>query len=157
MKNPGEGFLLEAIPHSKALGMRVVEVADGRALMRVPWREDLVGNQETGVLHGGVITSVLDNASGLAVTSAMGEWRPMATLDLRIDYLKPSTPGSDLLAAAHCHKVTTSIAFVRGVAYHDDPDDPIATTVATFMISPNRPSDSRTDDNIHEGTELETP
>ncbi len=150
MTETREGTLLEAIPHSRALGMRIIEAVDGKSLMRVPWRDDLVGNPETGVLHGGVITAVLDNASGIAVTSAMGEWRPMATLDLRIDYMKPSTPGQDLLAAAHCHKVTKSIAFVRGVAYHDSPDDPIATTVATFMISPNRPSDSKADERPHE-------
>jgi uncharacterized protein (TIGR00369 family) len=150
MTETRKGFLLDQIPHSKALAMHVIEVIDGHALMRVPWREDLVGNAETGVLHGGVITSVLDNASGLAVTSAMGEWCPMATLDLRIDYMKPSTPGIDLLASAHCHKLTKSIAFVRGVAYHEDPDDPIATTVATFMISPNRPSDGQADKNFHE-------
>ena len=144
MTEEREGTLIEHIPHSAAIGMYLIEAIDGRALMRVPWREDLVGNPDTGVLHGGVITSVLDNAAGMAVASAMGEWRPMATLDLRIDYMKPSTPGADLLATAHCHKLTQSIAFVRGIAYHEDPDDPIATTVATFMISPNRPRKSQT-------------
>jgi acyl-coenzyme A thioesterase PaaI-like protein len=64
-----------------------------------------------------------------------GPWRPIATLDLRIDYMKPATPGRDLLARAECYKVTRNVAFVRGVAYHDDPSDPIATTVATFMLS----------------------
>ncbi len=62
-------------------------------------------------------------------------WRPIATLDLRIDYMKPATPGKDLLARAECYKLTRNVAFVRGVAYHDDPSDPIATSVATFMLS----------------------
>jgi uncharacterized protein (TIGR00369 family) len=126
------------IPHSRAIGMRMVEARDGVAVMCVPYDSKLVGNPATGVLHGGVITSVLDSASGAAVGSLMargGRWRPIATLDLRIDYMKPATPGKDLLAHAECYKVTRNVAFVRGVAYHDDPSDPIATTVATFMLS----------------------
>jgi len=118
--------------------MRLIEARDGVALMCVPYDAKLVGNPATGVLHGGVITSLLDSASGAAVGSAMragGPWRPIATLDLRIDYMKPATPGRDLLARAECYKVTRNVAFVRGVAYHDDPADPIATTVATFMLS----------------------
>ena len=126
-----------SIPHSRAIGMRPIEVKDGIALMCVPYDAKLVGNPATGVLQGGVITSVLDSASGMAVGSkvAASGWRPIATLDLRIDYMKPATPGRDVIARAECYKVTRNVAFVRGVAYHEDPSDPIATTVATFMLS----------------------
>ena len=88
--------------------------------------------------------SVLDSASGAAVGGALAAargagapsgWRPIATLDLRIDYMKPATPGRDLMARAQCYKLTRNVAFVRGVAYHDDPEDPIATSTATFMLS----------------------
>ena len=58
----------------------------------------------------------------------------IATLDLRIDYLKPATPGRDVVARAHCYKLTRDIAFVRGVAFHDDEADPIATSAGTFML-----------------------
>jgi uncharacterized protein (TIGR00369 family) len=145
----GEGFRPDHthIPHSRAIGMRFIEARDGVALMCVPYDPKLVGNPATGVLHGGVITSVLDSASGAAVgsrTHVGGAWRPIATLDLRIDYMKPATPGRDLMARAECYKVTRNVAFVRGVAYHDDPSDPIATTVATFMLSaPDRVGSAR--------------
>ena len=107
----------------------------GKATLRVPYGSHLVGNPDTGVIHGGVITSTLDNASGMAVHTALDDWVPIATLDLRIDYMKPASPGRDFFAHAHCYKVTRSIAFVRGVAYHDSADDPIATAAATFMLS----------------------
>lgn len=127
------------IPHSRAIGMRTIEARPGSALMCAPYDSKLVGNPATGVLHGGVITSVLDSASGAAVGNLVadeqGRWRPIATLDLRIDYMKPATPGKDVMARAECYKVTRNVAFVRGVAYHDDPSDPIATSVATFMLS----------------------
>jgi len=127
--------LLVHIPHCRAVGLRLVEVHGGRSLVRVPYDERLVGNPDTGVLHGGVITTLLDNASGMAVQSTFTEWMSIATLDLRIDYMRPATPGRDLFGAAECYRKTRRIAFVRGVAYHDDPADPVATSVATFMLA----------------------
>ncbi len=119
--------------------MHVVESKSGRATLRVPYAPHLVGNPETGVIHGAVITSTLDNASGMAVHTALDDWVPIATLDLRIDYMKPATPGLDFFATAHCYKITRSIAFVRGTAYHESEDEPIATATATFMLSSSAP------------------
>ena len=133
------GRLIAQTPHSQALGMHFVEAGDGHATLRVPYAPHLVGNPETGVIHGGVITSTLDNAAGIAVHSALDARVPIATLDLRIDYMKPATPHRDFYASAHCYKVTRSIAFVRGAAYHESEDDPIATATATFMLSSSAP------------------
>jgi acyl-coenzyme A thioesterase PaaI-like protein len=58
----------------------------------------------------------------------------IATLDLRIDYMKPATPHREVRARAHCYKMTRHVAFVRGVAFHDDEADPIATSAGTFML-----------------------
>jgi hypothetical protein len=62
----------------------------------------------------------------------------IATLDLRIDYMRPATPRQPVFARAECFRKTHSIAFVRGSAYHESPDDPIATTIATFVLSSNQ-------------------
>jgi uncharacterized protein (TIGR00369 family) len=130
--------LIEHVPHAKALGMTVVNAAPDEAWLSVPYDARLVGNPETGVIHGGVITSLLDNACGIAVQLALPERMSIATLDLRIDYMKPATPHLELVAHTHCYKVTTNIAFVRGTAYHTDETDPIATCVGTFMLAANR-------------------
>lgn len=122
------------IPHAKALGLELIDVSRGEATLLLPYDKKLVGDRETGVLHGGAITTVMDNAMGLSVFSALDPAMPMATLGLRIDYLKPATPGQDIKVYAHCYKVTRHIAFVRGLAYHDDKSDPIANGVATFML-----------------------
>jgi len=90
------------------------------------------------VLHGGVITTLLDNCAGIAVATALPDLRSIATLDLRIDYMKPATPGLDVIGYTRCYKVTRHIAFVNGVAYHESADDPIATTAMTFMLGANR-------------------
>ena len=131
-------LLVSHVPHARAIGMSVVDARPGHIWLRVPYADFLVGNPETGVIHGGVITTLLDNGGGAAVMTALEELRAVATLDLRIDYMKPATPGRDILGHCHCHKVTRNVAFVRGTAYHDTPDDPIATAAMTFMVGANR-------------------
>lgn len=130
-------------PHVTALGMEMVGVARGVVEMETPFDEKFVGNPDTGVVHGGVITSILDHTSGLAVVSLFGKIVGMATLDLRIDYMKPSTAGKAIRSKAHCYKTTKNIAFIRAVAYHDSIDDPIATSVCTFMLTPSTPEESQ--------------
>lgn len=131
-------MLISHVPFAQAIGMEIVDAKTAEAWMRVPYSEKLIGNPDTGVIHGGVITATLDNVSGVAVQLALPERTAIATLDLRIDYMRPATPGQDLTAHAHCYKVTRNIAFVRSTAYHDDIDDPIATSVGAFMLAANR-------------------
>lgn len=132
--------MMGLVPHSKTIGMQLVSVEPDIAIIMAPYAPELVGNPDTGVIHGGVITSLLDNASGLSIACHMGERKIIATLDLRIDYMRPATPGEAVYARAECYKVTNNIAFVRGTAYHVKDgahliNDPIATCVATFMLT----------------------
>jgi len=128
------GFVLAGVPHAAAINLTVIEIKPGEAVCKVPYAENLIGNPDTRVVHGGVITSLLDNTCGIAVGSKTAMQGQIATLDLRIDYMKPATPGEDIFAFAACFKVTKNIAFVRGVAYHADRNDPIATCAAAFML-----------------------
>ena len=124
----------ELIPHNKALGMALLELERGEAKFKLPYDAKLVGNPDTGVLHGGAITALLDACSGAAVFSALPALMPIATLDLRIDYLRAAEAGRDVIAHATCYKTTRNVAFTRAVAYHDDEADPIATSAGTFML-----------------------
>ncbi|MBI3204411.1 MAG: PaaI family thioesterase [Myxococcales bacterium] len=128
-----QGFT-QAVPHNRALGLRFVDFADGEATIVLPFADHLVGNPERGVLHGGAVTSLLDATCGAAVFMKLQSPEPIATLDLRIDYLKRGEPRRDLRCKAHCYKVTRHVAFVRGVAYHDDESDPIAAASGSFII-----------------------
>jgi uncharacterized protein (TIGR00369 family) len=127
------GRFVSAIPHVKEMGISVISAEPGKAVMKLPYRRELVGNPDTGVLHGGVITTLIDTVSGFAAFSGVGDGASLATLDLRIDYLKPATSELDLVAEAHSYKQTRNVVFIRATAYHTDPDDPIANCVCTFM------------------------
>lgn len=127
-------FMSDAVPHNRALGLRVVDLGAVDATMVLPYSEKLVGNPETGVVHGGAVTSLIDATCGIAVFVKMGRLARIATLDLRIDYLHPATPGKDLLARAECYKLTSSVAFVRALAHHGDADNPVASAQGTFII-----------------------
>jgi len=119
-------------------GLRLDRAASGEAWSSLPYRPVFVGDSETGVLHGGVVTAMLDESCGMAVQLALDGTRAIATLDLRIDYQKPATPGLDIKAHSICYRVTRSIAFVRATAYQESEDDPVATATACFMVGANR-------------------
>jgi uncharacterized protein (TIGR00369 family) len=136
LKSSGAQLMLAA-PQARALGFELVSVEESRAALKAPYREELVGDPDTGVIAGGVITTLLDHTCAQAVWAALPAYTSIATLDLRIDYMRPAEPGLDICAHAHCYKLTRSVAFVRAQAFDRDPADPIATAQAAFMLDSN--------------------
>ncbi len=125
--------VLEGLPHFRELGITLVELTRGRCLARLDASPRLAGNPETGAVHGGVITTLLDSVGGAAAFSSIRQGQTVATLDLRIDYLRASEPGRAIFGQAECYRLARSVAFVRGTAYCEE-TDPIAQCAATFMV-----------------------
>ena len=126
--------LIETIPHGRALQLRVEHVGKGEAHISMPWAEHLVGDPRTGVIHGGVISTLMDTCSGASVMAHPSGPRWTATIDLRIDYMRPATPRQRITARAECFHMTRSVAFVRAVAVDDNSDIPVATAIGTFTV-----------------------
>lgn len=119
--------------HGGFLDMEYVGHGADWVELAIDWREDLVADPDTGILASAVIISLMDNATSLSVWTAIGEFRPQVTLDLRVDYMRPAMPGKSVIGRGECYKVTRSMAFVRGIAHDGDPDDPVAHVAGTFI------------------------
>ena len=121
------------IPHSRDVGM-VVDALDATgAKAHLPFRPEWLGDTERGLIHTGVITTLVDTMSGLAALCGAGRFEPMPTLDLRMDYLRPALPEKTLHVRAECYRITRSIAFVKAWAWQDDEQQPVAVSQSTFM------------------------
>ncbi|WP_414901569.1 PaaI family thioesterase [Sphingomonas flavalba] len=120
--------------HSGLLALRYERHGADWVELSIPHAEHLVGDPENGVLASGPILAMMDMATSMAIWVRSGRFRPQATLDLRVDYLRPATPGHRVTGRGECYRLTRSIGFVRGQAHDGDPDDPVAHVVGTFMF-----------------------
>jgi uncharacterized protein (TIGR00369 family) len=127
---------IETMPHFRALGMNVEQIGNGTAVISMPYDEKLIGNPQTGVIHGGAVSALMDTCCGTAVMSHRQEPLITATLDLRIDYMRAAMPGHRITARAECYHTTRSVAFVRAVATDEDTARPVATATGAFMVEP---------------------
>jgi acyl-coenzyme A thioesterase PaaI-like protein len=78
----------------------------------------------------------MDMATSMAIWVKLGRFRHQATLDMRVDYLRPATPGKRIVGRGECYGTTRSVGFVRGMAHDGDPGDPVAHVTGTFMFTP---------------------
>lgn len=92
-----EQFFAEGIPFNRFLGLRLSGLGRGWARAELPYRPQFIGDPTRPALHGGVISMVADTVGGAAVFSLTDPGDKVATIDLRIDYLRPGRP--ELLVA----------------------------------------------------------
>jgi uncharacterized protein (TIGR00369 family) len=139
---PGDGFDIAGMArmmtrhgHGGWLGVEYRAHGANWVELALPWRSDLAGVAETGVLASGPIISLMDNATSMSVWTRTGRLVAHATLDLRVDYMRAAVPGRTVIGRGECYKLTRTIAFIRGVAHDGDPDDPVAHVIGTFMAT----------------------
>lgn len=127
---------IEQMPFSKALGLRVEQIGDGKAEISMPFNPALVGDPERGVVHGGAVSALMDTCGGAAAICHPAAGEMTATINLRIDYMRAAAPGTRITARAECFHVTRAVAFIRAVATDSQDDSPMAVGTGTFTVAP---------------------
>ena len=131
--DPVQFFASRYHSHGGVLGIGYHTHGPDWAELALPYDPAQIGDPASGVIASGPILSLMDMAASVAVWLKLGTFRPHATLDLRIDYLRPATPGKTVIGRGECYRLTRSIAFVRGAAHDGDPGDPLAHIAGTYM------------------------
>jgi len=139
---PGAGFdpalaakLMNKRGHGGYIGLRYNDHGPNWFELALPWRAELAGMADSGILASGPIISLMDNATSMSVWTMIGRFLPHATLDLRVDYMRAAVPGRTVIGRGECYKLTRTVAFVRGMAHDGDPDDPVAHVTGIFMAT----------------------
>lgn len=123
---------IDSLPLCRAFG---IYLDQGDTLQFVlPYSEGIIGDPSTGVVHGGAISTLLDTACGAVTYTHPENTVPTATIDLRIDYMRPARPNFDIRAEATVYQTTRHVAFLRGVAWDETREKPIATATGTFVF-----------------------
>jgi len=126
---------VSSVRHSVELGIDVIDAQESGVRAQMPWQERLVGNPDTGVLHGGAVFAFLDQVGGLAAAVRIyPAFEITPTIDFRLDHLRAPAAKAAIICWAECYRLTEHVAFVRVTAYEKGKEnDPIATGLATYM------------------------
>ena len=142
-RTPGAPFdperffaVAQNLGHGRALGLEYRSAGEDWVELALPWREQLVGVADTGILASGAIVSLLDTCGGASVWVKLGTFRMLVTIDLRLDYFRPAPTGETVIARCRCDRLTRQVAFVSGIAHTGDEARPVARMAGTFMIDP---------------------
>lgn len=141
MNKPADSFCAalstgfsRAVPHVAELGIRVDQISGESVLAHLPYREQWLGDALRGIIHTGIITTLVDSICGMALLAHLGRFEAIATLDLRMDYLRPALKDKPLYCRASCYRLTSHIAFLRASVWQDDEAEPVAHSQGAFMI-----------------------
>ncbi len=93
---------LSALKHCQLLNMRVAQADTNGMTLVLPWSPAIVGNPQTGAVHGGALTTLMDTTCGMATLCVLPRFEVCPTLDLRIDYMHPAEAGKDIYGHAQC-------------------------------------------------------
>ncbi len=132
-------FLEEEIPFNKFLGIRVENAENGFARLFLPYKPQFTGDARRPALHGGILSTLIDTCGGVAVWTCCQLDDRIATIDMRVDYLRPA-PQADLLAESRVRLMGNRVGNVQTVVFaRESPEDIIAEGRAVYNVRRHRP------------------
>lgn len=128
----------EAIPHCAETGIIITALDATASLAEQPYRPEWLADVERGVLHPGIVSTLVDSACGVALIGHLQRFEAIATIDLRLDYLRPAFAGGSLFCRAACYRLTRYIAFMRATVWQAREDEPVALAQGVFSRGASR-------------------
>jgi uncharacterized protein (TIGR00369 family) len=134
-------FLENKIPFNRLLGIELIEMLEGRCILHLPWKDELIGDPTRPAVHGGVISTLLDTAGGAACFSMLSNAKDrVSTVDLRVDYLRPG-PALDYFCRAEVVRMGNKVAVARMELRAGGPDDDQVLSTGTGVYNVVRRGD----------------
>ncbi|MDX2003159.1 MAG: hotdog fold thioesterase [Chitinophagales bacterium] len=122
------------IPFNKLLNIQLVEIREGFAKLKVPFKPELIGDPRRQAIHGGVISTLMDTAGGAAgMTTLVSFEDALSTIDIRVDYLRPAK-AMDLVVESEIVRSGNRIIVTRMIAYQEDIKQPIAEGKGVYNV-----------------------
>jgi len=125
---------LKGVPFAKFLGIQLESIEPGRATMSLEIREEL--KQNAGVVHGGVVASLIDSAAAFAILPLLKDDERTTTVDLTISYLRPLVSGVTS-ATARVVREGGRIVVVSADLF-DESGNLAATALSTYIKLPRK-------------------
>lgn len=122
-------------PHAQAIGIRLGTLESGRATMTLPASPRWLGDPLRGLMHPGPLTVLADSCAGVAIAAGLDQPTSLATLDLRMDYLRPAGPDQDVHCEARMFRRTRNVAFIDAELWQADRAELIALARGAFMLA----------------------
>jgi uncharacterized protein (TIGR00369 family) len=117
------------IPFGSLLGIQLLEHGEGRALLEVDLRPDLLNS--AGVAHGGVTMTLLDVAMSVAARTRDPKGVYAVTVEMKTTFLAPAK--GKLTVSGECLQLGKSVTFCEGEA-RDASGAVVARASGTFMV-----------------------
>ncbi|HVW51742.1 MULTISPECIES: PaaI family thioesterase [unclassified Trinickia] len=95
-------------PWVRALALKPVSVSDEGATLKLPFSGEL--RHSGGVICGQVFMAAADTAMIVAISAALGEFRPMTTVSLNINFMRAVRKG-DVLVTARVLRMGRNLVF----------------------------------------------
>lgn len=102
--------LIRIPPFHAWLGLTLLEATHERAVVRIPYKDELIGNPLIPAIHGGITSALIDLAGGAVTFAAHGI--PTPTIDMRVDFIRPALAKQDLVAVARAVNLGRTVAYV---------------------------------------------
>jgi uncharacterized protein (TIGR00369 family) len=135
----------EKIPFNKLLGLKVKSISPDCVKTSFEMRNEFMGYYKRGMLHGGVISSVIDATGGLAafvgtlekmqvktIEATLKRSGSLSTIDLRVDFLRPGL-GKRFVTTAYTLRTGKKVVVTR-IELHNEQDDLIAVGTGSYLV-----------------------